>query len=201
MNLHGVEWQRGLAFLKRWSGVRITPGTPENKPLQKKWVRKKSVSDHFRTTAAEKPIPVRTSLAGVGWHLRISLAGVGLHRGSTPAGVLASMDRHLLDAFIDSFTDTLADKVAQRLAGPLRPPVKAIERPLERPAPVALVPAATDARAPTPPSDADLLDTVQAAELLGVSPGTLENWRAEGKGPKFRRVGRLIRYRRGDLTE
>jgi hypothetical protein len=113
------------------------------------------------------------------------------------------MDRHLFDAFIDSFTDTLADKVAQRLAGPLRPPVKAVDRSLEKPAPVALppVPAATDGRAPTlPPSDADLLDTVQAAELLGVSPGTLENWRAEGKGPKFRRVGRLIRYRRGDLT-
>lgn len=30
-----------------------------------------------------------------------------------------------------------------------------------------------------------LLNTVQAAPLLGVSPGTLENWRTQGNGPKF----------------
>lgn len=188
MNLHGCEWQRSRAFLKPWSGVRIAPGTLKNKGFPKKRARKKSVSDHFWTTSAEKPIPICSSLAGM-----------GLRRDSTPAGVPAWMDRHLFDAFFDSLTDTIADKVAHRLAGPLRPPVKAVERP----APIALVPAApaaTDARVTQAPSDADLLDTHQAAEVLGVSPGTLENWRAEGKGPKFRRIGRLVRYRRGDLT-
>ena len=31
----------------------------------------------------------------------------------------------------------------------------------------------------------DLLDTKTAAPRIGVSPGTLENWRVAGIGPKF----------------
>lgn len=31
----------------------------------------------------------------------------------------------------------------------------------------------------------NLLDTKAAAPLVGVSPGTLENWRVQGVGPKF----------------
>lgn len=31
----------------------------------------------------------------------------------------------------------------------------------------------------------DLLDTKAAAPRIGVSPGTLENWRTRGVGPKF----------------
>jgi DNA-binding transcriptional MerR regulator len=31
----------------------------------------------------------------------------------------------------------------------------------------------------------DLLDTKAAAPRIGVSPGTLENWRVQGLGPKF----------------
>jgi hypothetical protein len=31
----------------------------------------------------------------------------------------------------------------------------------------------------------DLLDTKAAAPRIGVSPGTLENWRVAGRGPKF----------------
>ena len=31
----------------------------------------------------------------------------------------------------------------------------------------------------------DLLDTKTAAPRIGVSPGTLENWRVQGVGPKF----------------
>ena len=31
----------------------------------------------------------------------------------------------------------------------------------------------------------DLLDTKTAAPRIGVSPGTLENWRVAGRGPKF----------------
>jgi len=30
-----------------------------------------------------------------------------------------------------------------------------------------------------------LLNTVDAAPLVGVKPGTLENWRTQGIGPKF----------------
>lgn len=30
-----------------------------------------------------------------------------------------------------------------------------------------------------------LLDTKLAAPCVGVSPGTLENWRTQGRGPKF----------------
>ena len=31
----------------------------------------------------------------------------------------------------------------------------------------------------------DLLDTKAAAPRIGVSPGTLENWRVQGFGPRF----------------
>ena len=30
-----------------------------------------------------------------------------------------------------------------------------------------------------------LLDTKEAAPFIGVTPGTLENWRVQGIGPKF----------------
>lgn len=40
-----------------------------------------------------------------------------------------------------------------------------------------------------------LLTTREAAELLGVHPGTLENWRAAGEGPPWLRLrARLVRY-------
>ena len=35
----------------------------------------------------------------------------------------------------------------------------------------------------------DLLDTKSAAPRIGVSPGTLENWRVQGVGPKFIKTG------------
>ena len=41
----------------------------------------------------------------------------------------------------------------------------------------------------------NLLTTPQAAEYLGLKPGTLEVWRVQGRGPKFCRLGRAIRYR------
>jgi hypothetical protein len=50
---------------------------------------------------------------------------------------------------------------------------------------------------------ADLLTTVEAADVLGRDPGTLANWRSFRKGPKFVRVKEgdrvYIRYRRTDL--
>lgn len=35
----------------------------------------------------------------------------------------------------------------------------------------------------------DLLDTKAAAPRIGVSPGTLENWRVKGVGPQFIKTG------------
>ncbi len=44
-----------------------------------------------------------------------------------------------------------------------------------------------------------LLTTQQAAWLLGVSHKTLERMRVEGRGPRFVKVGRCVRYRQRDL--
>ena len=39
-----------------------------------------------------------------------------------------------------------------------------------------------------------LLTNAQTAALIGVRPNTLEIWRIQGKGPAYRKVGRLVRY-------
>ena len=44
-----------------------------------------------------------------------------------------------------------------------------------------------------------LLTTQQAAWLLRVSRKTLERMRVEGRGPRFVKVGRAVRYRQSDL--
>jgi len=46
----------------------------------------------------------------------------------------------------------------------------------------------------------DLLTDVEVSALLGVSRITLANWRCEGKGPRFRKIGeRMVRYLRADV--
>jgi excisionase family DNA binding protein len=46
----------------------------------------------------------------------------------------------------------------------------------------------------------DLLDNEQAAAYLGVTPRTLEVWRAVKRHKiKYLKVGRLVRYRRAEL--
>jgi excisionase family DNA binding protein len=45
------------------------------------------------------------------------------------------------------------------------------------------------------------LTTPEAADYLGLKSGTLEIWRWSGKGPKFLKLGRAIRYRLEDLEE
>ena len=48
-----------------------------------------------------------------------------------------------------------------------------------------------------------LLTNSEAADLLGLSPRTLESWRAahpKPVGPKFLRIGRSIRYRPADVN-
>ncbi|MBA9003775.1 helix-turn-helix transcriptional regulator [Thermomonospora cellulosilytica] len=42
-------------------------------------------------------------------------------------------------------------------------------------------------------------NTDQAAAYLGVAKQTLANWRSTGRGPKFSRRGRVVRYRWADL--
>jgi excisionase family DNA binding protein len=41
----------------------------------------------------------------------------------------------------------------------------------------------------------------QAAEQLGLSVATLRAWRHRGKGPRFVRFGRAVRYLRADLDD
>lgn len=47
----------------------------------------------------------------------------------------------------------------------------------------------------------EALTTAKAAPLIGVSPGTLQNWRVAGKGPRFRKAGRNVVYDIPDLEE
>ena len=44
-----------------------------------------------------------------------------------------------------------------------------------------------------------LLTTEQAAWLLRISRKTLERMRVEGRGPRFVKLGRCVRYRQRDL--
>lgn len=44
-----------------------------------------------------------------------------------------------------------------------------------------------------------LLETVHAADELGLSPRTLEGWRRRGEGPPFLRIGRRVKYRIEDI--
>jgi excisionase family DNA binding protein len=44
-----------------------------------------------------------------------------------------------------------------------------------------------------------LLTTTEAANYLNMKPSTLEQWRWNGRGPRFCKIGRSCRYRRDDL--
>lgn len=44
-------------------------------------------------------------------------------------------------------------------------------------------------------------NTQQAADILNVSPRTLEKWRTEGKGPSFCKFGSRVIYTREQLAE
>jgi len=44
-----------------------------------------------------------------------------------------------------------------------------------------------------------LLDTVAAAQQLGVSLSFLAKARMQGTGPRYRKLGRAVRYAQGDL--
>ena len=45
----------------------------------------------------------------------------------------------------------------------------------------------------------DLVDEIALAVRLGVSRSTLQSWRYTGRGPRYLKIGRLIRYRNVDV--
>jgi predicted site-specific integrase-resolvase len=47
----------------------------------------------------------------------------------------------------------------------------------------------------------DLLTTEQASEVLNVRSVTLANWRWNGRGPAYIRVGKVVRYSRKAISE
>lgn len=49
--------------------------------------------------------------------------------------------------------------------------------------------------------NAELLTARQTAEWLDVSRRTLESFRIAGRGPKYLKIGRCVRYRARDLKE
>jgi predicted DNA-binding transcriptional regulator AlpA len=44
-----------------------------------------------------------------------------------------------------------------------------------------------------------LVDTARAAERLNIRARTLDHWRWRGIGPKYHKVGRLVRYDESDI--
>lgn len=48
-------------------------------------------------------------------------------------------------------------------------------------------------------SPSPALRTTEAAAYLNLQPATLEQWRWNGKGPSFIKLGRSVRYRQSDL--
>ena len=48
-------------------------------------------------------------------------------------------------------------------------------------------------------STAEVVDTVGAAAIVGLSRATLETMRSRGSGPPYVKLGRAVRYRVADL--
>lgn len=49
------------------------------------------------------------------------------------------------------------------------------------------------------PARRDIVDEVELAARLGVSRSTLQSWRYSGRGPRYIKIGRLVRYRNADV--
>lgn len=52
---------------------------------------------------------------------------------------------------------------------------------------------------PTSAPDASYLTPQQAGQYINLSPRTLEKMRSDGGGPRFRKLGKRIRYTKADL--
>ncbi|WP_366139070.1 helix-turn-helix domain-containing protein [uncultured Rhodoferax sp.] len=59
--------------------------------------------------------------------------------------------------------------------------------------------AMTTVKDTTPAPGLNLLTNDGAAALASVSRRTLPVWRVQGKGPKFIKIGRLVRYSEADV--
>ena len=46
-----------------------------------------------------------------------------------------------------------------------------------------------------------LITEGEAASVLRVSITSVRRWRREGRGPVYRKLGRIVRYRPGDLAD
>ena len=46
-----------------------------------------------------------------------------------------------------------------------------------------------------------LLEEKELADRLQVSLGTLRSWRTDGTGPRFHRIGQMIRYAPSDVKD
>jgi predicted site-specific integrase-resolvase len=46
-----------------------------------------------------------------------------------------------------------------------------------------------------------VVQTDEAAQILGIAAGTLRKWRVYGTGPRFMKMGKAVRYRLTDLEE
>ena len=46
----------------------------------------------------------------------------------------------------------------------------------------------------------ELVDEARLAARLGVSRSTLQSWRYSGRGPRWIKLGRLVRYRLTDVN-
>jgi len=44
-------------------------------------------------------------------------------------------------------------------------------------------------------------DTAGAASYMSLAESTLEKWRVSGRGPRFVKIGRAVRYRTCDLDD
>jgi predicted DNA-binding transcriptional regulator AlpA len=49
--------------------------------------------------------------------------------------------------------------------------------------------------------DEELLADPEAAAVIGVVPTTMPQWRHRGVGPRYLKLGRLVRYRPSDLRD
>ena len=47
----------------------------------------------------------------------------------------------------------------------------------------------------------ELLKTPEAAQVLGKHPQELSDWRHQGRGPAYVKMGRSVRYRPSDIAE
>ncbi|MFY4729118.1 helix-turn-helix transcriptional regulator [Nitrospira sp. BLG_2] len=48
-------------------------------------------------------------------------------------------------------------------------------------------------------ADEQLIDQRAMSRMLGITTKTAETWRVRGSGPRFIKVGSLVRYRKADI--